>query len=421
MFLSHNLFLILHILTGYDMNMKHQRLEITEGMRRFLDYPKFKGPTRMLVMKTQYFFDDSWKRAAEELGWSVETVTSAIVGDVLMDDIKDLFFKLAEFKPDFILASNYAGMDESGLFARFFDDAHIPYVSWFTDTPRMILFNRVVHKSHYAVAATWEKSYTKHLKDRGFDNVFHMPLATDPHIFNGNPQDVWQRDLAFVGNPMIEYADEAWEKLAHMPAVIAAIKIALDRGHIDRETYLDGIDVMLPPELIAECNSSERRNIELAINYEATRRQRCDMVKRLEQLGIEVRGDDRWLKVTNCVGGALGYFDDLGPFYRSTAVNVNTTSLQMKTAVNQRVFDCPAAGGFLITDNQSSLNEMFDVEKEVVTYDSLDELKDKVVYYLAHPEDRNKIVKRAQKRITQEHTHQCRLRDLEIYLKNLYS
>lgn len=61
-----------------------------------------------------------------------------------------------------------------------------------------------------------------------------------------------------------------------------------------------------------------------------------------------------------------------------TAINVNQTSLQMRDAVNQRVFDCPAAGGFVITDNQPDLHEYFDVTREMVTYDSLGELSDKV-------------------------------------------
>ena len=59
--------------------MAGPRLQITPGMRTFLDYPKFAGPTRMLVLDANYFFDQSWLRAAARLGWETATVPSVIV------------------------------------------------------------------------------------------------------------------------------------------------------------------------------------------------------------------------------------------------------------------------------------------------------------------------------------------------------
>jgi spore maturation protein CgeB len=89
----------------------------------------------------------------------------------------------------------------------------------------------------------------------------------------------------------------------------------------------------------------------------------------------------------------------------------------MRDAVNQRVFDCPAAGGFLITDDQPDLHELFDAEKEVVTYTSLPELHDKISYYLKHPEERAAITRKARERVLTEHTHRHRLQALEAFLK----
>src|SRR5690606_16445286 len=113
------------------------------------------------------------------------------------------------------------------------------------------------------------------------------------------------------------------------------------------------------------------------------------------------------------------YFDELPAFYRTTAININQTSLQMRDAVNQRVFDCPAAGGFLITDDQPDLREHFE-EGDVVTYNSLEELADKVRYYQARPEERRANTLRARRRILDRHTHVHRLRDLETFLKSRF-
>ena len=401
--------------------MNAPRLQLSPRMRSILDYPKFAGPVRMLVFQTNYFFERSWLSAAEALGWQTALAPSAMVGGLSRDDVQRIFTTIAEFKPDFILASNYAGMDGLGLFPRFFEDARIPYVSWFTDTPRMILYSREAAPSYYTVAATWERAYTPHFERLGFQHIYYMPLATDPALFNGIPANVCERRLAFVGNSMIEFANEAWEKFEHIPEVAQAIRAALDSGHITRDTFMEGIDALLPPEILEGRTSSERRNIELCIVYEATRRQRADLVTRLLPQGIEVRGDLHWRQMIPESGGEVGYFDDLAPYYRGTRINLNSTSLQMKTAVNQRVFDCPAAGGFLITDAQSDLEELFEPASEIVTYHDLDELEDKTKHYLRHSEARIPIIQRAQQRIAAHHTHRHRLQSLEAYLRERYA
>jgi len=386
-------------------------------MRRILDYPKFRGVTRMLVLDTGYFFDQSWLRAASSLGWETATVPSVITGSLTRDDIAALFRTIGEFRPDFILTSNYAGMDGGGMFAHFFDDAKLPYVSWFTDTPRMILFQRTMYISDFAVAATWEKAYTPHLLERGFQHVHYMPLATDPSIFYGEPGEYFDRELAFVGTSMLVELGEALEQFSTMPEVIATVEDALNEGRATRAAYTAGMESIIDPSIYHALDASQQRNVELLLNYEATSHQRIELVRFLARYGLEVRGDASWSRVTERHGPGVHYFDELPSFYRSTAININQTSLQMRDAVNQRVFDCPAAGGFLITDNQPDLYAHFDVAREVVTYESLPELADKIAYYLKKPEERSAVARLARKRILENHTHAHRLRDLETYLK----
>lgn len=402
--------------------MSGARLQISDGMRRFLDYRKFAGPTRVLILETQYFFDKGWQRAAQSLGWETASVPSAMVGGLTREDIRQLFTTLAEFKPDFILTSNYAGMDVEGIFAHFFEDARIPYVSWFTDTPRMILYGRVMHISPYQVAATWERAYIPHFERLGFQHIHHMPLATDPALFNAPPGDHFDRDLAFVGHSMIEHTAEAIEKFQDKPHVLKAVLNAFDTGRVTRATYAEGMEAIVGEALYQSLDATDQRNLELLINYEATQQQRVALAQCLAPLGLEVRGDPYWRQVHDKVEGTVGYFDDLAPFYRATAVNVNSTSLQMRYAVNQRVFDCPAAGGFLISDDQTDALEHFDAAAgEIVTYATLEELRDKAAYYLQHPGERSAITTRARARVLAEHTHANRLRDLDALLRSRFA
>jgi spore maturation protein CgeB len=396
------------------------RLQITEGMRRFLDYPKFAGTTRVLVLDTGYFFDQSWLRAAAQLGWETASVRSVITGDLTRDDIASLFQTIGDFKPDFILTSNYAGMDNAGIFANFFNDAKLPYVSWFTDTPRMILFNRTMYVSDYAVAATWERAYEPHLRRLGFEHVHYMPLATDPDVFRGVTRETFERELAFVGNSMLVQLGEALEKHVEVPHVTRAVEEAIREGRATRAAYAEGIADIIGLDLYDSLDETGQRNAELLLNYEVTSHERIELARTLAPLGLEVRGDATWAKVIEKHGPGVHYFDQLSDFYNSTAINVNQTSLQMRDAVNQRVFDCPAAGGFVLTDNQPDLHDHFDVAREMVTYESLAELSDKARYYLQHREERQAIATRARARVLAEHTHAHRLRALEAYMKPLF-
>lgn len=397
--------------------MEKPRLQLSAGMRRLLDYPKFASATRVLVLETGYFFDGVWRRAARQLGWECAAVPSAMVGGIAREEIAALFKTIAEFRPDFLLTSNFAGMDALGLFGRFFEDARLPYVSWFTDPPHMIIFGRDLHLSHYVVAATWERAYTPRYRELGFQHVHFMPHAADAALLERPPARDCARALAFVGASMIEQTEEAVEKHADAPELVEAVTRALDEGRINRATYVQGLDAMLPGTRLAGLDATGRRNLELLINYEATRRQREALARTLAPLGLEVRGDAHWRRIHPRCGGAVDFFRDLPDFYAGTAVNVNNTSLQMRDAVNQRVFDCPAAGGFLLTDAQPDMDAFFEPGREAAAYGSLEELRDKAAYYAARPEARRAIVTAARARIAAEHTHAHRLLALERFLK----
>lgn len=259
-----------------------------------------------------------------------------------------------------------------------------------------------------------------HLKTLGFEHVYFMPHATDPALFHGAAQDTHTRELAFVGASMISHAEEAWEKLREFPEVAAAVRDALDSGRMSRGQFAKGVETLISSSLLERCGPRERRHLELCLVYEGTRRIRAKLVQTLAPLGIEVYGDEDWKQVHDRCFGDIGYFDALAPFYRSTSINVNSTSIQMASAVNQRVFDCPAAGGFLITDAQEDLHSLFEPDLEVVIYHTLDELPELIARYRADPHERRRVVAKAQARIMAQHTHAHRLKALEGYLRNLF-
>jgi len=78
-------------------------------------------------------------------------------------------------------------------------------------------------------------------------------------------------------------------------------------------------------------------------------------------------------------------------------------------ANNMRLFEATGCGTLLITDYKDNLNELFEIGKEVVAYRSPEECAALVRYYLAHPDEAEKIAKAGQERTLRDHTYAKRM------------
>jgi spore maturation protein CgeB len=73
--------------------------------------------------------------------------------------------------------------------------------------------------------------------------------------------------------------------------------------------------------------------------------------------------------------------------------------------IKARVFEVTGCGGFLMTDDAENLDNFFKPEQELVLFDHVDELARKIKYFLAHPDQRDKIAQAGYARTRQHHTY----------------
>lgn len=96
---------------------------------------------------------------------------------------------------------------------------------------------------------------------------------------------------------------------------------------------------------------------------------------------------------------------------------INVTESILKKpgyAVNERLFWIPGAGGFQLADENPLIREFYD-EDEVPTA-TAEEFREKFEYYLAHPEEREKIAKKAHDRTMKEHLYEHRINKILLPL-----
>jgi len=77
--------------------------------------------------------------------------------------------------------------------------------------------------------------------------------------------------------------------------------------------------------------------------------------------------------------------------------------------VNVRTFEIPACGGFELVSKRKGLNQLFEDGREVISFNSLPDLKEKINYYLNNELERKKIASAGYIKAHNEHTYQKRL------------
>ena len=75
-----------------------------------------------------------------------------------------------------------------------------------------------------------------------------------------------------------------------------------------------------------------------------------------------------------------------------------------KCAGNVRLFEATGVGTCLVTDWKENLDQLFELEKEVVTYKTINECIEKVSWLLNNPSEASKIAKTGQVRTLKDHT-----------------
>ena len=267
----------------------------------------------------------------------------------------------------------------------------------------------------------------------GFQHVFHLPLASntakrqpaDPHHI----EDKYKVPLAFVGRSMVAEATAYRKAFVELYAQMKnqasgaedqceqVLQEILDQQLLDCSNYLiPGLfqdkfsdleqfcitnNVLFDPlKIISQIAAAERRLLYIAS---------------LGKYGMHVWGDEGWLPVEQYGSnhmGAAGHHHEVTKIYNGAAINVDIGRLYQLDIVTMRVFDVLACGGFLIAEYSDELADLFELGHDLESYKTIEELEDKVRYYLDEPEKRLDIARNGLAKVRACHTFDHRVRQI---------
>lgn len=99
------------------------------------------------------------------------------------------------------------------------------------------------------------------------------------------------------------------------------------------------------------------------------------------------------------------YIDEMCKVISSSKININLLTKENRDTTNIRNFEIPACGGFQLSERANEILELFEEDKEIVCFETVDELISKCKYYLKHDSERERIRLNGYRRlITGNHT-----------------
>ncbi len=374
--------------------------------------------TRILHVSTQEISVLDIPRVLDELGYDVYNVnlgTQAL--GFCENDSNKIAAAIAELGIDCVTSYDFLENISHACMKK-----NVPYIAWVCDTPQKELY------THYALYPcnyifVFDKMQLRRMKDIGIQNVFFMPLAI--HGEKIKKELTMNRsyelcDVAFVGSTYYQQGTEA--VVAKAPEFIRSeISECID------ECFMQwGEDKGLHGRMSDGCatyfGSLEKQpiedrypNITKEFYYEAAvlsrmlaYRERIHILNTLaEKYDVRFYTFDKHIedlsdKVKVCPG--IKYDAGVSCVYRDAKININNTLHCIETGACLRVFEVMAAGGFMLSNYQKELEELFVPNEDIVLYHNEEELLQLVDYYLSHEEERKRIARNGQRKVLAYHT-----------------
>ena len=125
------------------------------------------------------------------------------------------------------------------------------------------------------------------------------------------------------------------------------------------------------------------------------------------------------------LGGGLTnklHYARMVKIYNQSRINLNFSSGQIPGPaarhITGRVFDIPMCGGFLLTEYAIGLEACFEIDREIVCFETAAEAAEKICYYLQHSDEREEIAARGYVRAQRDYTGKKMLRKVFLEIED---
>lgn len=301
-----------------------------------------------------------------------------------------------------------------------------PYIAWTLDSPMLSLYDYTAYfETNYFFCFDYEQY--EGLKKRGIRKAFYCPLATDVEFMYRMANSCMEEEIrkyttgiSFVGSLYTE--KDMWSGLDGMPEFLKGYfngivetqmripALRFSQAQIPLEV-MDRIRQILDFEDIGESSIRYEELVDNIIDRQVTvveRKRMIELLMKNPEFKLYTNSDtSAYPKVNNC--GGIDYYTEMPKVFRYSDINLNVTLRSIRSGIPLRILDVIAAGGFLLTKVQPELEFFFKEGESIETFLSLEEMGEKIDYYLSHDSERRKIIENGYKIVESQFNYKVRL------------
>ncbi len=350
---------------------------------------------------------------------------------------------IKNYENDEIFSNNLYNELDNGSYDCIFSFDYIPllsyaaqkygilYCSWIYDCPQLTLFSDSVYNECNRIFF-FDREQCNYFIRKGVKNAFHLPLAVNVNKLNNmlgtDLQNIsYMHDVSFIGSL---YNENMYNQVNYLPPYLRGYLDGLINSQLNVYGY-DLIAELLTEDIVGELDKYIRLDDSVDIKlphevvYENMLFEKLAEIERLNVLKCCSKYTDIALYTGSDTDNIRTYSADLNNkfnminimppvdyntqlphIYRQSKINLNITCRSITSGMPLRVLDIMGSGGFLISNYQPELAEYFIPGEEVVLYDSMADLEDKVCYYLTHDDERIAIAQRGYEKVRQQFSYE---------------
>ena len=307
----------------------------------------------------------------------------------------------------------------------------IPYVCWSVDSPVPELFSNAL-KNEWNRIFLFDKAQYQFFRAMNPEHIFYLPLATNVKRWENVILNMSEEDFTRYGSDVSFVGSLYTEKCKYDTLVISPYTQGYVDGLIEAQLKVYGYNFIsdnLNDRVIREIADADPNFYHGSDTYMNTDRylvahqyigmklaavERERTLNRLAghfQVALYTNSDTTNLTGVDCRGG-VNTLNEMPKVFHASKINLNMTMRPIETGLSLRVWDILGCGGFLLTNYQSEIPEYFEIGRELEAYESMEELEQKIQYYLAHEDERIEIAINGYEKVAKFHTYERRLTEM---------
>jgi spore maturation protein CgeB len=361
-------------------------------------------------------FIDAFKAVGLNITENLDSTNKSLSLD---DRIARLGEQIADTKPLFIFSINFFP-----FVAMVCERLKILYVCVTVDCPVLEIYNNAI-KSPYNRVFLFDKKQYESVKDSNPNCIFHLPLGAAVDRVSALLSNTagYDYDISFVGSMYNE--KDPYSSLTLPEHIKKSLEEKMQQQLEDCCYGLEFFESAVTEEEVSAIKTADPdfypstlsiRNMDRQIAIDDYISPHITVLERFELLNALAKGvsDHKTQLFTGSItkglspniriGGRVNSLTEMPYVFRKSRININTTMRAIRSGLPQRIWDVLACGGFLLTNNQPEIEELFTPGVHLETFSSKEELVDKANYYLTHEEQREKIVLKGYEKVCAEDT-----------------